>query len=120
MNIEEKERLARVRDMGLEASAIRILAARTMTGLSQKAVAEAVGTSNTVISNAENGETYPSRDLMRYYYRAHRLDFNFLINGDFSQLPGDVQAAIFPALEAATSEWDRKERSDRARAKATT
>ena len=91
-------------------------AARKVAGLSQKEIAVVAGVKNTVISNAEAGETLATRPAMSYYYRAHRIDFNFLMNGDFAQLPGDVQEALFPALEAATSEWDQKERSDRSRA----
>ena len=110
MNLEEKERLARVGDMSLDAMAIRLRAARKVAGLSQKDFADAVGVKNTVINNAEAGSTAPSREVMRYLYRAHRIDFNFMINGDFAQLPGDVQAALFPALVEATNKWDQKPR----------
>jgi transcriptional regulator with XRE-family HTH domain len=120
MQIDEKERLARRGDMGLEALAIRLRAARKVTGLNQKQFAEAVGVKNTVINNAEAGLTAPSQEVMRYLYRAHRIDFNFQLHGDFAQLPGDVQSAIFAHLEDATSEWDRRERSSRARHKPTT
>lgn len=113
MDIEEKERLARLNDMGLEALAIRLRAARLTTGLSQKDLAEKAGVSNTVLNNAEQGVTAPNTLVMRYLYRAHRIDFNFLLNGNFSQLPADVQDRLFVQLEVATSEWDRRERSDR-------
>lgn len=108
MDIEQKERLARINDMGIEACAIRLRAARQATGLPQKDLAKAAGVSKSVLNNAEAGLTFPGRDVMRYLYRAHRIDFNFLMNGDFAQLPGDVQDALFPALEIAQSEWDRK------------
>jgi len=101
--------------MGLEALAIRLRAARKYTGLNQKQFAEAAGTSNTVVNNAEAGITAPSREVMRYLYRAHRIDFNFQMNGDFAQLPGDVQEQLFAHLEDATNEWDRRERSSRGR-----
>ncbi|WP_313349354.1 XRE family transcriptional regulator [Paracoccus sp. (in: a-proteobacteria)] len=112
MDLETKTRLARLNDMGLAATAIRLRAAFIATGLGQhKDLAQAAGISKTVLSNAMAGSTYPNRDVMKYLYRAHRIDFNFVLNGDFAQLPGDVQQKIFPALEAATSEWDQKEGS---------
>lgn len=114
MDIDQKSKLARVNDMGLAATAIRLRAAFVVTGLGQHLeLARAAGISKTVLSNAMAGTTYPNRDLMKYLYRAHRIDFNFLMNGDFSQLPGDVQDRLFPALIAAGNEWDQKEGSGR-------
>lgn len=104
--------------MGLAATAIRLRAAFLVSGLDQHLdLARAAGISKTVLSNAMAGSTYPNRDLMKYLYRAHRIDFNFLMNGDFAQLPGDVQDRLFPALEVANSEWDQRESSDRSRSK---
>lgn len=120
MDFEEKERLAHKNDTGLAACAIRLRAARSVAGLGSKDMAAECGVSKTVYSNAENGETYPNRDVMKHFYRAYRIDFNFLINGDFAQLPGDVQTRLFPALAAANDEWDRKERSNSARARGRT
>ena len=117
MDIEARSALARVNDMGLAATAIRLRAAFVVSGLAQYSdLAKAAGISKTVLSNAMAGSTYPNRDLMKYLYRAHRIDFNFLMNGDFSQLPGDVQEKLFPALAAASSEWDQREGSGRVRA----
>lgn len=117
MDIETKSQLARVNDMGLAATAIRLRAAFAVSGLAQHLdLAKAAGISKTVLSNAMAGSTYPNRDLMKYLYRAHRIDFNFLMNGDFSQLPGDVQDQLFPALAAANNEWDQKEGLSRAEA----
>ncbi len=53
---------------------------------------------------------------MRYYYRMHRLDFNFLMNGDWAQLPASMQEPLFVALEVANAEWDRTPRSSRRQA----
>ena len=117
METEHKEALARIKDMGLAATAIRLRAAILYTKMQQKDFAAACGVSATVLSNALGGLTYPSRDVMVYLYREHRIDFNFVLHGDFAQLPGDVRDRLFPALEAATSEWDRKERSGQNRAK---
>jgi transcriptional regulator with XRE-family HTH domain len=114
MTPEQKQRLARQNDTGLVASAIRLRAARKIAGRDQRDMAVECDVSNTVLSNAENGLTYPGREILSAYWRGYRIDFNFLINGDFAQLPLDLQERLFPALEAATSEWDRKEGSGRA------
>ena len=112
MDIESKAILARLNDMGHEATAIRLRAAFIASGLRQhKDLAKAAGISKTVLSNAMAGSTYPNRDLMKYLFRAHRIDFQFIMNGDFAQLPGDVQDRLFPALEVAASEWDQREGS---------
>ena len=116
MDFDEKVRLARKDDTGLEACAIRLRAARIFTGRQSKDLAKDCGVSKTVFSNAEGGSTYPNRDVMKHLFRAYRIDFNFMMNGDFVQLPGDVQEQLFPALEAAEIEWDRRERSDRPQA----
>ncbi|MTH60681.1 XRE family transcriptional regulator [Paracoccus litorisediminis] len=113
MDIETKTRLAHLNDMGLAATAIRLRAAFLVTGLGQlKELARAANISRTVLSNALSGSTYPNREVMKYLYRTHRIDFNFIMNGDFSQLPGDVQDRLFPALEVAKNEWDQRENSD--------
>lgn len=112
MNLDEKTKLAHVNDMGLAATAIRLRAAFIATGLKQHIdFARAAGVSKTVLSNAMAGSTYPNRDVMKYLYRAHRIDFNFIMNGDFSQLPGDVQDRLFAALAASNDEWDQREGS---------
>lgn len=113
MDFEEKQRLAHKDDTGIAACAIRLRAARSLTGKQAKDLAAECGVSKTVYSNAENGNSYPNRDVMRHLYRAYRIDFNFMMNGDFAQLPGDVQDALFPALEAANDEWDRRSSSGR-------
>ena len=40
----------------------------------------------------------PSPSTVRFLYRNYRIDFNFIYNGDFLQLPGDVQTALEVAL----------------------
>jgi len=117
MDIDEKESLARTGKFDVAACAIRLLAARTVSGLEQQGLAAACGVTKSAINNAEAGLSFPSRDVMRYLYRAHRIDYNFILNGDFAQLPGDVQDSLFPALSAATSKWDQKENSNRSREK---
>jgi len=38
---------------------------------------------------------------VRFLHRNHRIDFNFVFNGDFVQLPGDIQTALEAALASA-------------------
>lgn len=116
IDYDQKARLAHIGDISVEASSIRLAAARAMTGLRQQDVADAVNIRKTAYSNMETGRSFPTRPVMRFFYREHRIDFNFLMNGDYAQLPADVQTQLWPALEAANSEWDRKQRSDRSRA----
>ena len=100
MMIEEKERLARLGDMSIEACAYRLRAARRFTGMSQTDAAHQAQVANNALNNMEHARQFPNREVMRYYYRAHRIDFNFFIHGDFAQLPGDVQEKLMAALAA--------------------
>jgi transcriptional regulator with XRE-family HTH domain len=114
MNIERKERLARHTDMSRDAMALRLRAARKAVGLGQEELARDMGEGMTKqkLRNAEKADNDPPKSLMRYFYRAHRIDFNFLIHGDFAQLPADVQARLFDALEALANEAGRAEDLD--------
>ncbi|WP_435988553.1 helix-turn-helix domain-containing protein [Sulfitobacter sp. SH24] len=110
MNLLDKERLARRHDDSPEACAARLRAARLLTGLNQKDAAREAGAGQTAWNNAENARNYPQLNMMRWLYRAHRVDFNFILAGEFAQLPTDVRDAIFDILESQTSvtEPDRK------------
>ena len=99
MKIKEKECLARLGDMGKVACAVRLLAARNVTGLSQLEVSQRAGIANNALNNMERSRQFPNREVMRYYHRAHRIDFNFLMHGDFAQLPMDIQDALFEYLD---------------------
>lgn len=98
MDINEKERLARRHDDSKEACAARLAAALLTTGMRQKDVASQAGIGEASISNAKKALNYPTMPIMRWLYRAHRIDFNFLMAGEFSQLPADVQERLFGAL----------------------
>lgn len=98
MDIKEKERLARRLDDSVQACAWRLRAALIFAGVKQKEAAEEIGLSETALSNAKKGLNYPSLPTMRWLYRQHRIDFNFLMAGEFSQLPSDVQLKLFDAL----------------------
>ncbi len=109
MDISDKEKLTRLGDMSKLACSIRLLAARKSIQLSQVQFSENCGIPNNSINNMEKGRQFPNRVVMKYLYRAHRVDFNFLMHGDFSQLPLDVQDRLFPQLLDATNELDRKQ-----------
>lgn len=100
MDIMEIERLTRLGDMSKDACSIRLLAARLTTGLSQLEASEFAGIANNALNNMEKGRQFPNREIMRYYHRAHRIDFNFILHGDFAQLPQDTQAALVEKLAA--------------------
>ena len=98
MNIEDKERLSRYRDTSGPAISARLVAARHAAGYpQQKAFAKTVGLKQTTY-NSQEIKGCPTFDVMRHLYRNHRIDFNFIIHGDFVQLPSDVQTALFEAL----------------------
>lgn len=98
MNIEHKEQLTRFQDTSGRAISVRLVAARHAAGFpQQKAFAEALGLKQTTY-NTQEIKGSPSFEVMRYLARNHRIDFNFIIHGDFVQLPSDVQTALFAAL----------------------
>lgn len=109
MDIDQKERLARRGSMDKVACAIRLRAARYAAGLEQQDLAQHGGVSKAALSNVEGALSFPSRDVVLYLFKAHRIDFNFVWTGEFAQLPGDVQDRLFPALERATYEWEQRE-----------
>jgi transcriptional regulator with XRE-family HTH domain len=100
MDFRDKERLALTGRADKAAAGWRLLAARSSTGMSQEEVGDIIGKGKAAVSHMENGRAYPHRDVLLYFYRQHRIDFNFLMNGDFAQLPGDVQERLFAATEA--------------------
>lgn len=94
MNIEERERIFRLNDGDEHAVAMRLRAARIVAGYkSQKDFAEALGINYKTYHAQEKGGV-PSHKTVRFLHRNYRIDFNFVYNGDFLQLPGDVQAAL--------------------------
>jgi len=94
--------LSRIGDASKEACAFRVQAARTVaqqsTGMNKTQFCTACGVSLTSYLNAEAGLSYPSRAVMLYLHRHHRIDFNFLLHGDMLQLPADVQQALAAAM----------------------
>jgi transcriptional regulator with XRE-family HTH domain len=97
MDFETKERLARTGDTTPDAIGRRLRAARVITGLSQKDFAALLDLKPQTY-NSQEKRGAPSIDVMQHLYRAHRVDFNFILHGDFAQLPGDVQDELFAAL----------------------
>jgi transcriptional regulator with XRE-family HTH domain len=98
MDINERDKLTRRNDDSLPAVAARFRAARSVTRLKQKDAALAAGVGGTAWNNAEAGRNYPSIQAMRWLFRAHRVDFNFLMAGEVSQLPADVQDSLLAEL----------------------
>ncbi len=97
MDIEQKVQLARTGDISPDAIRVRLLAARASIGMQQLEVARELGLKKTTFHSQESRGA-PGIKTMRYYYRQHRIDFNFILHGDFAQLPQDVQDRLFAAL----------------------
>lgn len=108
MDFETKKRLARTGDAGNAAAALRLRAARAAIQYSQEQLGKAGGVKKAAISNAEKGSVFPNRSVLVFLNREHRIDFNFMINGDFVQLPGDVQDQLFAVLADLENAADQK------------
>ena len=104
MDMITKERLAKTRQTDKESAGLRLKAARRAAGLSLEELGQIAGLKKATISNAENGHAYPGRGLMIVLFREYQIDFNFLIHGEFHQLPGHVQDKLFRALSSLNSE----------------
>lgn len=100
MTAEEKLKAFRTGDGSHEAIALRLRCARRAAGfVKQKQLADALGVSKTTYGHQEK-QGKPPISTIRYLYLNHRIDFNFILNGDFAQLPGDVIASLETALHA--------------------
>ncbi|MBS8228173.1 hypothetical protein [Vannielia litorea] len=108
MDIESRERLFRLNDASPEAVSARLIAARTAAGFArQKDFAKALEINHKTYHSQET-KGAPAPSTVRYLHRNHRIDFNFVYNGDFLQLPGDVQQALEEALAAAAPQRAKK------------
>lgn len=107
MDYDEKRRLCRTGRADKDAAAVRLRAARRFTELSQEDLGKAGGVKKAAVSNAEKGIAYPNRSVLLFLHREFRIDLNFMINGDFVQLPGDVQDRLFDVLSALESGTDQ-------------
>ncbi|PXW76120.1 helix-turn-helix domain-containing protein [Tritonibacter mobilis] len=80
-------------DTSPEAIHRRLVAARRMTGLSQKELAAKAGIKYTTFRSQEQSGS-PSVRLMTYFLGAFQVDYNFILGGDPARLPGDVLQEI--------------------------
>ncbi len=99
MDVKRFDELARRGDDSREACGVRARAAIIAAGYSSNGeFARETGQTANAISNGNVGLVYPSRRTMLALYRRHRIDPTFIMIGEYSQLRGDVQRAIFEAL----------------------
>lgn len=108
MNWDQKERLMLTGDSSKEAVGVRLKAARQVAGISQVELGNAIGKVTSAVNNMEKARSFASIDVMRYFYREHRIDFNYFIAGLYSQLPADVQDDLLAALQDLTETSDPK------------
>ncbi|WP_323764578.1 helix-turn-helix transcriptional regulator [Marinovum sp.] len=98
MKIEDIEALALVNDNSDDAVGHRLEAARRAAGYqTAKALADAMGISYKTYHSQE-AKGRPTRGTMNFLYKNHRIDYNFILNGDVYHLPGAVRDAIEMAL----------------------
>ncbi|MFY0309656.1 helix-turn-helix domain-containing protein [Leisingera sp. D0M16] len=98
MDYLEIEKLCRRGDSSPEAIHKRLVAARLMTGLSQKEIAANAGIKYTTFRSQEQSGS-PSVRLMSYFLGAFQVDFNFILGGDPARLPADVLQEILKHLD---------------------
>ena len=99
MKIGDKERLTKHCDTSPEAVRWRLRAAIKSTSRAQNVLASEAGIKATTL-NSQIAAGRPSVEFMEFLYKNFRIDFNFILHGDFSQLPGDVANALLGALDA--------------------
>lgn len=104
--------MTRMGEASKEACAYRLAAAGAATGLSKTELCRRAGVSLTSYLNTLAALSYPSRKVMLYLHREHRIDFNFILHGDFQQLPADVQERLFAALKTQSPPSDQTPSSD--------
>lgn len=97
MDFAVKEKMARTGDTSKDAIGKRLRAARISVGYKQKEFADLLKLKPQTY-NSQETKGAPSIEVMRHLYRAHRIDFNFILHGDFAQLPRDVQDGLFASL----------------------
>lgn len=99
LEYRDKIEMTRMGDASTEACAMRLSVARAATGLTKTQFCKEAGVGLTSFLNAEAGRSYPSRAIMLYLHRNHRIDFNFILHGDFQQLPSDVQYVLLELIQ---------------------
>lgn len=99
MRPEEKERLTRHRDTSQEAISWRLRAALKAERVKQIDIAADLGSKATTI-NSQIAAGSPSVSLIAYLYKNFRIDFNFILFGDYAQLPRDVEERLLATLVA--------------------
>lgn len=100
MQIEERERLFGLNDDSPHAIRRRLRAARLVAGFPRQKDFAAALNINPKTYHAQESKGLPAVSTVRFLHRNHRIDFNYVFNGDFLQLPGDVQNALETALSA--------------------
>ena len=98
MDIEVMKAVALTGRHDQTAVALRLRAARRYANMSQAELADAVSRQKATISNIERGRSYPSIELMMYFWDGFRVDVNFIVAGQFAQLASDVQHGLFQEL----------------------
>ena len=100
MDYTAKNTLFQKDDGSPDAIARRLKAARIAAGYQKQIdLANALGVSKTTY-NSQEKTGRPAIGTIRFLYINHRIDFNFVFNGDYNHLPGDVQIALVEALSS--------------------
>jgi transcriptional regulator with XRE-family HTH domain len=82
----------------LRALAGRLYALRQVVGASQQDFCIKLGVDRGTYQTWEVGRNFPSIIAMRKLCDAYSVDFNWLFNGDYRLMPGDLAAALAAAI----------------------
>lgn len=77
-----------------EAVGLRLRALREASGLGQEALGESVGSSQSAIQKWEVGDRWPKPHVLLAIFVRIGGDFNFLYQGKYDHLPGDLVARM--------------------------
>lgn len=97
-SLERMAQLAKYGSMKLDASSVRIRAARKLTKLSAQALADAMGVTKATVIAIENRRQLPSWEFMGWLQVNYGIKTSFCILGDASELTVEVRDNLFAAL----------------------
>ena len=102
MPAARREQVFRLDDFTDQAISARLKAARLVAGYAKQTdFAAALGIPYKTY-HAQEKKGHPAVSTVRFLHKNHRIDFNFVYNGEFAQLPVDVRDALEAALSDET------------------
>lgn len=95
-----REHIFRLDDYTDQAISARLKAARIAAGYPKQTDFAAALEIPYKTYHAQEKKGHPAVATVRFLHKNHRIDFNYVYNGEFAQLPVDVRDALEAALSA--------------------